>query len=148
MLDALAGFEPRGREVQLTLVGEATPDIERRAARSRIDVRFTGLLPRSAFVAELDAHHAFIFASALDDWGYVVAEAMSRGRAVVAPDAHPFDEMVAAGGVRFADRPESFLAAVDRVIDSAVDLGVAAHRQAQKAFSHEAFAATVRAIGA
>jgi glycosyltransferase involved in cell wall biosynthesis len=146
MLDALAGFSARGRAVQLTLVGTPTPDIERRAARVPIDVTFTGRLPREAFLAEIDAHHAFLFASALDDWGYVAAEAMSRGRAVVVPDAPPFDEMGAAGAIRFADRADAFVSAVDQVIDTAEVVGHAAHRQAMQAFSHEAFASAIRTI--
>ena len=144
MLDALRDFQARGRDVRLTLVGAPTPDIERRAERAGIDVTFTGPLRRDAFLAQVDAHHALIFASTLDDWGYVVAEAMSRGRAVVVPDEPPFDEMGAHGAVRFADHPEAFVAAIDEVIDHVETLGRAAHRQASRAFSHETFAAAVQ----
>lgn len=146
MLDALRDFQTRGRALELTLVGSASPGIERRAAHAAIDVRFTGPLSRPAFLAELEAHHIFLFASALDDWGYVVAEAMSRGRAVVVPDTPPFDEMVADGGIRFGNSPGSFRDSLDRAIDTAEALGHAAHRQARQQFSHDAFALAVRSI--
>ncbi len=146
MLDALREFPMRGRDVRLTLVGRPTADIERRAADSCVPVTFTGPLPRQTLLAEVAAHHAFLFASALDDWGYVVAEAMSLGRAVVVPDAPPFDEMGARGAVRFADDPAAFRRAVDGAIEDVSTLGRSAHEQAQQAFSHAAFAAAVRKL--
>lgn len=84
----------RGEKFELTLAGEARSSFKKRICGNGLRINFTGLIPRDKLQSLLAGHDIFLFGSCLDDWGYVLAEAMSQGLCVIAPDISPFDEMV------------------------------------------------------
>lgn len=145
MLEALHGWSAPG--VTLTLVGEASDAIRVAAAATGIETHFVGRVPRDQVQRTMRDGDVFLFASVLDDWGYVLAEAMSHGMAVVAPDASPFDEMVGEAGVRFAPgSPDDFRRAVADASARVDELRGAALARARVQFSHGAFVTRLRAL--
>ncbi|HEY2584251.1 MAG TPA: glycosyltransferase family 4 protein [Tepidisphaeraceae bacterium] len=142
MLDALAGGSRADRE--LLLVGAASEALRNRAARLPIPVRFTGPVPRDRVQELMRDRDLFLFGSRLDDWGYVLVEAMSQGLAVVAPRLSPFDEIAgdgAAGMLYDPFDPASFRTAVDDAAGPGLPtLKAAAAARAVEKFSRPAFA--------
>lgn len=145
MLDALHQWGRAG--VTLTLVGAFDEEIRAAAERTGIPVTLTGPLLRNAALDLIHEHDLFLFASALDDWGYVVTEAMAQGLAVVAPDASPFDEILGATGARFAPGDAaSFRSAIERILTDVAGARLTCWNRARTAFSRPTFVSNLRAI--
>jgi glycosyltransferase involved in cell wall biosynthesis len=96
MLEALIRYVPQGHT--FTLVGEASPAFREWASQTGLKLVLTGKLPREEVVALMQQHDVFLFASGMDDWGYVQVEAMGQGLVVVAPAREPFIEIVGDSG--------------------------------------------------
>lgn len=86
---------------ELTLIGKASERTRALAEATGMAVTLTGRLPRHEALDVLGQGTLFLFGSIIEDWGYVLVEAMARGLAVVAPDQSPFDEMVGPLGSLF-----------------------------------------------
>ncbi|MFN9367576.1 MAG: glycosyltransferase family 4 protein [Planctomycetia bacterium] len=95
MLEALRDFPVNA---ELTLIGECSARTYELAAATGMPVHATGRLPRAEALDVLRSCDVFLFGSMIDDWGYVLLEAMSSGLDVVAADLSPFDEMVGPAG--------------------------------------------------
>jgi glycosyltransferase involved in cell wall biosynthesis len=147
MLDALA--QGTRANATLTLIGHADDDLRAAAARVPFPASFVGAMSRDAALQELRTHDVFLFASLLDDWGYVLTEAMANGLAVVAPDSSPFDEILGSSGARYAVHdPLAFLAAVNEVSGDVEGARQRCWERARDAFSRDAFLRQLRdAVG-
>ena len=99
MVRALAGLPPE--RFHLTLAGGASDAFQTRARKALPGVTFTGVLPREETLAVMRRHDVFLMGSCLDDWGYVLIEAMANGLVPVAADQTPFDEIVGDTGVLY-----------------------------------------------
>ncbi len=145
MLESLRKWH--GTNCTLTLIGAPSARVRAVAGALDMPVEFTGALSRDAVVERMREHDVFLFASVLDDWGYVITEAMSQGMAVVAPNLSPFDEILGDTGALYgAHDASAFRAAVDRVL---VDTEGARQRswdRARRQFSRELFAARLFAV--
>ena len=80
--------------IELTLIGDYSAAFKRKIEQENIPAIFLGKLTRTEALSELQKNDLMIFASSVDDWGYVQIEAMSCGLAVMAPKASPFDEII------------------------------------------------------
>lgn len=149
MIDALAGG--KRRDFKLLLIGDASDKLRQRIVNSGLEAHFLGRVTRDQVQEHMRGQDVFLFGSQLDDWGYVLVEAMSQGLAVVAPDLSPFDEIMgdSAGASYCAADPVSFRDAVYTVANS--NLGryrAAAFARAREQFSRDAFAtALLLAVG-
>jgi glycosyltransferase involved in cell wall biosynthesis len=85
----------------LTLVGHAS-DAFKKWVCDDFPAKFTGHLPRNQLQNLMAEHDVFLFGSCLDDWGYVLVEAMSQGLVIVAPRISPFDEIVEDTGILYS----------------------------------------------
>jgi alpha-1,6-mannosyltransferase len=145
MLDALR--EWTGADCTLTLVGASSARVQAAAQALVTPVEFTGTLSREDVVRTMRTHDVFLFASELDDWGYVVAEAMSQGLAVVAPACSPFDEILGATGALYApENPIAFRRALDDVLSRVGASRYATWERAHLLFSRARFADRLRSI--
>ena len=79
---------------KLTLIGGCNEEFKRWVLEEDFPAIFTGLLSREKAVEVLESCDVLLFGSLVDDWGFVQVEAMSRGMAVLSPNASPFDEIV------------------------------------------------------
>ena len=140
MLDALKGaILPPG--VILQLAGQPDESVRKAASQLSIPVEFLGRLVRPELQRVMKQADIFCFGSRLDDWGYVLVEAMANGLIPVAPSISPFDEIM--GSVGSGYRPQSqedFVSA----LRSAASSSLAEKRQevwerAHSLFSREAF---------
>lgn len=104
MLQALKA-EPL-RNYTLSLIGFASDEFKKWVHQDEFPASFLGLLPRDEVQKVMAEHDVFLFGSCLDDWGYVLVEAMSQGLAVVAPDIHPFKEIVGETGSLYSVNAE------------------------------------------
>lgn len=84
----------KAKNLEITLVGNVGSEMTKIIAKSPHKVVCKGLLSRDEVQLEYSRSNIFLFASLFDDWGYVLAEAMSHGLAVLAPDHHPFNFIV------------------------------------------------------
>lgn len=100
LLDAL--LHVIGPNYCLTLIGKASESFRTRIEATSLPVTFVGQRSRSEVQTAMAEHDIFLFGSCLDDWGYVLIEAMSQGLCVVAPDLSPFDEIIGEGGVLYS----------------------------------------------
>ena len=145
MLEALRDWNVAG--ISLTLLGEASSAVREAAQATGIPVHFLGRVAREEVQRAMRDGDVFLFASLLDDWGYVLAEAMSHGMAVVAPDASPFDEIVGRAGVRFApSSPDDFRRAVVEACDRLDQLPRLATERARTQFSRQSFVTRLHAL--
>jgi glycosyltransferase involved in cell wall biosynthesis len=104
MLDAMKKMSlPQGTVLQLA--GEADESLRRAAAQLSFPVEFLGHLKRPELQKVMQQADIFCFGSLLDDWGYVLVEAMANGLVPVAPSISPFDEIMGAVGSGY--RPHS-----------------------------------------
>lgn len=129
----------------LTLIGAAGESVAHELSALAIRPRLLGALSREDTVREMGAHDVLLFASALDDWGYVIAEAMSQGLAVTAPRAAPFDEILGDTGALYSPGdPASFLSAIALIERSVVVARFSAWQRARTMFDGERFVSTLR----
>lgn len=145
MLNALR--EWTGTNCTLTLIGASSTGVQAAARALTIPVEFTGMLSREEVVRAMRTHDIFLFASELDDWGYVVTEAMSQGMAVVAPACSPFDEILGSTGALYAPHsPIAFRQALDALLSRVMSSRLAAWERAHDKFSRARFSSRLRSI--
>jgi glycosyltransferase involved in cell wall biosynthesis len=136
-----------GAPATLTLIGEASDELRHAVGELPFEAHVVGALPRDEALELMQQHDIFLFASALDDWGYVVSEAMVAGLAVVAPGIPPFAEMLGDTGTLYpAGDARAFVQGIQLLISRLIDARAETQRRAAAAFSREAFVARLREI--
>jgi glycosyltransferase involved in cell wall biosynthesis len=140
MLDAMKEITPPPGTF-LQLAGEPDDALRRAAAHIPFPVEFLGHVKRQQLQQIMRQAQVFCFGSLLDDWGYVLVEAMANGLVPVAPGLSPFNEIL--GGAGYCYRPQS-RADFQRVLVAALssplmDKGREARHRAQALFSRQAF---------
>ncbi len=130
------------RNYRLTLVGRFSPALKALADSHKLPCNFTGRLPRDRVQALMREQDLFLFGSRLDDWGYVLIEAMAAGLAVVAANLSPFDEIVGSAGSLYQWNSQgAFNDSVTSLFDDNLPAKKrAAHERAERLFSRPAFA--------
>jgi len=146
LLEALHQM-PDWAQFSLTLVGGASQEFQQWACRNEFPAVFTGPLPRSEVQSLMAQHELFVFGSSLDDWGYVLVEAMGNHLCVIAPNLSPFDEIVGDTGVLYdPSAPESLTRPLAALLRGDISAHrAAAHRRAETLFSRAAFAESLLA---
>lgn len=133
------------RQYSLTLVGTASEEFKRWACEDEFPAIFTGPLPRQELQQLMAEHDLFLFGSCLDDWGYVLIEAMSQGLCIIAPNIYPFNEIVSNPENLFpVDSQDVFCQTLNVLLAS--DLPIKnqnAWKRAKWLFSREAFGKTL-----
>lgn len=144
MLDALRGLNPPQGAI-LQFAGEASPTVRAAASQTGLLVEFLGRIQREALQQLMRRAHIFCFGSLLDDWGYVLVEAMANGMVPIAPAISPFNEIL--GGVGFSYKLQSqrdFRRAVHSALSRPLaDASHQAHQRAQTHFSRQAFGLSI-----
>jgi glycosyltransferase involved in cell wall biosynthesis len=132
-------------ECVLQLAGEPDEPIRQTASQLSISVEFLGRLKRPELQKVMQQADIFCFGSLLDDWGYVLVEAMANGLIPVAPSISPFDEIMGAVGSGY--RPHSqadFVSALcSATSGSLADKRRQAWERAHSLFSREAFGRSI-----
>ena len=100
LLKSLENIPPD--KYRLTLVGQAGDRFKETVRQKSLSLTFTGPQRRDDVQRILAESDIFLFGSCLDDWGYVLVEAMGQGLCVVAPNIPPFDEIVGDCGVLYS----------------------------------------------
>ena len=144
MLDAMKeAILPPGCVLQLA--GEPDESVRQAASRLNIPVEFLGRLKRPELQKVMQQADIFCFGSLLDDWGYVLVEAMANGLIPVAPAISPFDEIMGVAGLGY--RPHSqveFVSVLCSVTSSSlVDKRQQVWERAHSLFSREAFGRSI-----
>jgi glycosyltransferase involved in cell wall biosynthesis len=144
MLDAMKNVSlPPGTVLQLA--GEREDSVVRAAAQLSFPVEFLGRLKRPELQKVMQQAHIFCFASLLDDWGYVLVEAMANGLVPVAPALSPFDEIMGKVGAGFRPKSqEDFVRALHSAVSSSLeDKRREAWDRANGLFSRAAFGRSI-----
>jgi glycosyltransferase involved in cell wall biosynthesis len=146
MLEAMKQMRPPSGVV-LQLAGEPDDAVRRAAAGIRFPVEFLGHLKRQELQLVMQNAHIFCFGSILDDWGYVLVEAMANGLAPVAPAISPFDEILDGVGSCYNQHsPDDFVRVLSSVISSDLFNERRQSRdRAQACFSRQAFGRSILA---
>ena len=146
MLEAMKEMNPPPGTT-LQLAGEADDAVRRAAAQICFPVEFLGHLNRERLQQVMQSAHIFCFGSLLDDWGYVLVEAMANGLTPVAPAISPFDEIMDGVGRCYSpNSQEDFLRAVGSLVSSSLaDRGREARDRARSLFSRQAFGRSILA---
>lgn len=100
--------------IELTLIGNYSTEFKNKIEQGNMPIVFLGKLNRNDALIELQKNDLMIFASSVDDWGFVQIEAMSRGLAVMAPMASPFDEII--GNDDYLFDKKSFIEKLKQII--------------------------------
>jgi Glycosyl transferases group 1 len=144
MLEAMKELHPPAGTI-LQLAGEPDDSIRRAAAQIGFPVEFLGHLQRQALERVMQGAHIFCFGSLLDDWGYVLVEAMANGLVPVAPAISPFDEIL--DGVGSCYNPASqrdFIRTLGSTISCSLgEVRRQAWNRANSLFSREAFGRSI-----
>ena len=82
-------------KVILHLIGSAADEFINRVHNTGIEFVYYGRMNRKDALKTLSSCDIMLFASSLDDWGFVQVEAMSLGISVLAPDRLPSSEIIA-----------------------------------------------------
>jgi len=129
------------RDYSLTLVGCASDEFKRWVCSDRFPANFTGRLSRDQLQSLVADHDVFLFGSCLDDWGYVLVEAMSQGLSIVAPNLSPFDEIIGNAGSLYSPfSSQEFREKVYELLHSdLLSRQQAAWQRASQLFSRKAF---------
>lgn len=144
MVEALKRKEKRN--FHLTLIGNASESFRRWVCQDEFPATFTGHIPRDAVQRLMVENDVFLFGSSLDDWGYVLVEAMANGLIVVAPNESPFDEIVHnTGGLYSLRSQEDFGNEVQKAIDNYREKSCLSWERAEACFSRRAFARSLLA---
>jgi len=148
LLDVWAPVAARVPEARLVISGGGPlrADLERHARRLGIEGRvvFTGYVPEAEKAAHFRLADVFLFPSAMEGFGFSVAEAMSAGVPVVASDRGSIPELVAEGQSGFVCDPSAPDRFVERLLlllgDAALreKFGAAARERADRLFRWEA----------
>jgi len=146
MLEAMKQLSPPPGTV-LQLAGEPDDSVRRAAARIGFPAEFLGHLQRQELQQVMRQAHIFCFGSLLDDWGYVLVEAMANGLTPVAPAISPFDEILDGAGRCYSPHSQDdFVLALRSVVSgSLADIGRKARDRAQSLFSRPAFGRSILA---
>jgi glycosyltransferase involved in cell wall biosynthesis len=144
MLTALGDLGCHG---DLVLIGSASEALRAVAVRTGLRCVFPGKLRRIEAQRRLLEGDVFLFGSLLDDWGYVLVEAMAGGLAVVAPDLSPFDEIVGEDGNLYPPSDAAiFRQRVKALAGSDIcDMRAKAIQRARRLFSRPAFSSALMA---
>jgi glycosyltransferase involved in cell wall biosynthesis len=148
LLDIWAPVAARVPEARLVIAGGGPlrADLERHVRRLGLEGRvvFTGYVPEAEKVAHFRLADVFLFPSAMEGFGFSVAEAMSAGVPVVASDRGSIPELVAEGQSGFVCDPSVPDRFVERLLlllgDAALreKFGAAARERADRLFRWEA----------
>jgi glycosyltransferase involved in cell wall biosynthesis len=146
MLEAMKELRPPSGVV-LQLAGEPDDAVRRAAAGIRFPVEFLGHLKRQELQLVMQNADIFCFGSILDDWGYVLVEAMANGLVPVAPAISPFDEILDGVGSCYNQHSQDDFV---RVLCSAISSDLVHERRqvrdrAQACFSRQAFGRSILA---
>ena len=146
MLEAMKEMSPPPGTV-LQLAGDADDSVRRAAAEIGFPVEFLGHLQRQELQQIMRQAHIFCFGSLLDDWGYVLVEAMANGLTPVAPAVSPFDEILDGVGLCYSPHSQGdFMRALQSIVSgSLADRGRQASDRAQSLFSRQAFGRSILA---
>jgi hypothetical protein len=146
MLAAMKEMSPPPGTV-LQLAGEPDDSVRRAAAQISFPVEFLGHLKRQELQQVMQQAHIFCFGSLLDDWGYVLVEAMANGLTPVAPAISPFEEILdGVGRCYSAHSQDDFLRALCSInANSLAANGRQAWDRAQSLFSRQAFGRSILA---
>ena len=134
--------------------GPLRADLERHVRRLGLEGRvvFTGYVPEAEKAAHFRLADVFLFPSAMEGFGFSVAEAMSAGVPVVASDRGSIPELVAEGQSGFVCDPSVPDRFVERLLlllgDAALreKFGAAARERADRLFRWEACVAGTRRV--
>lgn len=145
MIDALKS-DPQ-KNYSLTVVGYASETFKHWASGDSLPIHFMGHMTRDQLQTLMADHDIFLFGSCLDDWGYVLVEAMSKGLAIVAPDISPFDEIIGDAGLTYSvSSSREFREKVSVLLNSdLLCLRKAALERARHLFSRQAFSQSLTA---
>ena len=155
LLDVWAEITRACPAARLVIVGSGPlrRQLEQRAAHGgRGRIVFTGYVPERDKVDYYRLADVLLFPSALEGFGFTVAEAMACGVPVVASNRGSLPELVVDGEGGFLvapDRPADLVAATVRLVrdaDLRARLGAANTERAQKRFRWERCAADTAAI--
>jgi glycosyltransferase involved in cell wall biosynthesis len=148
LLDVWAPVAALKPEARLVIAGGGPlrPPLERHARRLGLEGRvvFTGYVPEAEKAAHFALADIFLFPSAMEGFGFSVAEAMSAGVPVVASDRGSIPELVAEGQSGFVCDPSMPDRFVERLLvllgDAALreKFGAAALERADRLFRWEA----------
>lgn len=134
--------------LQITLVGNMGDEMCELVSNSPHKVEWKGLLSRDELQLEYKKADIFLFASIIDDWGYVLTEAMSNGLAVLAPDQHPFNFIIADERCLFKSFDSiDFIDRLNQLVENPSllqEIKNASRVRAVSAFSREAFISACR----
>ena len=121
-IDQIKKLQSYHHLIELTLIGDYSAEFKRKMDLENIPVKFLGKLSRDEALNELQTNDLMIFASSVDDWGYVQIEAMSKGLAVMAPKASPFDEIIGSDDYLFDSN--DFIEKLKKIIINPVKLEI------------------------
>src|SRR6266511_1139245 len=148
LLDVWAPVAARRPEARLVIAGDGPlrSRLERHAARLGLQSRvvFTGYVPEAEKAAHFNLADVFLFPSAMEGFGFTVAEAMSAGVPVVASDRGSIPELVTDGESGFVCDPATPDRFVERLAlllgDSALrdKFGAAGRERTDRLFRWEA----------
>jgi glycosyltransferase involved in cell wall biosynthesis len=148
LLDVWGHVAARRPEARLVIAGggRLRAALERHAARLGLESRvvFTGYVPEAEKAAHFNLADVFLFPSAMEGFGFTVAEAMSSGVPVVASDRGSIPELVADGESGFVCDPATPDRFVERLVlllgDSALrdKFGAAGRERTDRLFRWEA----------
>jgi len=148
LLDIWAPVAARVPEARLVIAGGGPlrADLERHVRQLGLEGRvvFTGYVPEAEKAAHFRLADVFLFPSAMEGFGFSVAEAMSAGVPVVASDRGSIPELVAEGQSGFVCDPSVPDRFVERLLlllgDAALreKFGAAARERADRLFRWEA----------
>jgi glycosyltransferase involved in cell wall biosynthesis len=146
MLEAMTEMRPPAGTV-LQLAGEPDESVLRAAAKMSFPVECLGHLKRQELQEVMQKAHVFCFGSLLDDWGYVLVEAMANGLVPVAPATSPFDEILAGvGSCYIQNNQQDFVRALTSSISGDLQSqGRKAWDRALTLFSRQAFGRSILA---
>jgi glycosyltransferase involved in cell wall biosynthesis len=145
MLEALSEWS--GANCTMTLIGAPSDSVREAAARLEMPVEFTGSLSRNDAIGAMRSCDVFLFASVLDDWGYVITEAMSQGLTVIAPGIAPFNEILGDTGALYTvNDPGAFRRALDDLLPRFMSARQASWQSAHDRFSRTVFVRRLESI--
>ncbi len=146
MLEAMKKMRPQPGVV-LQLAGEPNAAVRRAAAGIRFPVEFLGHLKRQELQQVMRDADIFCFGTLLDDWGYVLVEAMANGMVPVAPCINPFDEILDGVGSCYRQHsPDDFARVLGAVISGNLSQSRRQARdRAEACFSRRVFGRSILA---
>lgn len=137
-------------KVILHLIGSAADEFINRVHSTGIEFVYYGRMNRKDALKTLSSCDIMLFASSLDDWGFVQVEAMALGLAVIAPNNLPSSEIISNDKYLFnLLNKQSFFEALDNVILNVESLRLASRyaiTRYQSEFDGSKFASQIAAI--